>query len=176
MVLVQIKIKEKEFYLMIIARHFLLRILLLLLVVTLTACQTPVDKPPGWTSASGEVRPGPKTGKAVLALLSKARQASTKGSLSTAENYLERALRIEPQNPTLWLYMAKLRLYAEKYKEAINLAKKAMGLSSRRGRASLSSKQSLQADSWRVIAHAYQKMGNTQKAQNAQDKAKSLSY
>lgn len=161
---------------MFIARHFLFRILLLSFLVSLTACQAPVDKQPGWTSDSGEVRPGPKTGKAVIALLSKARQASTKGSLSTAESYLERALRIEPQNPTLWLYMAKLRLYAAKSKEAINLAKKAMALSSRDGKLSRSSVRSLQADCWRVIAHANQKMGNNQKAKIAQDNAKSLSY
>lgn len=159
-----------------ISKLFIIRILILTSAMSLTACQAPKDKTPGWTSASGEVRPGPKTGKAVLALLSKARQASTKGSLSTAESYLERALRIEPQNPSLWLYMAKLRLYAAKSQEAINLAKKAMALSSRGGKASKSSRQSLQADCWRVIAHAYQKMGQPQKAQNAQDKANSLSY
>jgi len=150
-------------------------ILLITLSISLLACQAPKDKSQGWTSASGEVRPGPKTGKAVLALLSKARQASTKGSLSTAESHLERALRIEPHNPSLWLYMAKLRLFAAKSKEAINLAKKALALSSRGGTASRESRRSLQADCWRVIAHAQQKMGNLKKAQKAQDKAKSLS-
>ena len=146
------------------------------LVLSLTACQTPPDdKTPGWTSESGEVRPGPKTGKAVLALLKKAHQASSQGSLSDAESHLERALRIEPQNPTLWLYMAKLRLFAAKSKEAINLAKKALALSTKGNSLSHSEKNRLQADSWLVIAHAYQKMGEFEKAQQAQDKAKSLS-
>ena len=145
------------------------------LIFSLTACQAPKDKTAGWTSESGEVRPGPKTGKAVLALLKKARQASTKGALSTAESHLERALRIEPQNPTLWLYMAKLRLYAAKSKEAINLAKKALALSSRGELSNHTSRASLQADCWLVIAHSHQKMGNFQKAQQAQEKAKSLS-
>ena len=152
------------------------RTLIFILASTLIACQAPKDKAPGWTSDSGEVRPGPKTGKAVLALLSKSRQASKKGSLSAAESHLERALRIEPQNPTLWLYMAKLRLYAAKSTEAINLAKKALALSARGGRASKAAQRSLQSDCWRVIAHAHQKMGNLKQAQNAQDKAKSLSY
>ena len=155
---------------------FFIRTLLFSLAISLIACQAPKDKTPGWTSASGEVRPGPKTGKAVLALLSKARQASKKGSLSTAESYLERALRIEPQNPTLWLYMAKLRLYAEKPKEAINLAKKALALSSQGGTASMENRRSLQADNWRVIAHAYQKMDDIKNAKKAQDKANSLNY
>jgi len=150
-------------------------IIFIVLSISLVACQAPKDKTQGWTSASGEVRPGPKTGKAVLALLSKARQASAKGSLSTAESHLERALRIEPHNPSLWLYMAKLRLFAAKSKEAINLAKKALALSSRGGTASRKNRRSLQADCWRVIAHAQQKMGNLTKAQKAQDKAKSLS-
>lgn len=151
------------------------RSLLFTFVLTLIACQAPIDKTTGWTSASGEVRPGPKTGKAVLALLSKARQASKNGALSSAENYLERALRIEPQNPTLWLYMAKLRLYAEKPQEALNLAKKALALSSHMKNTHLSNRHTLEVDSWRVVAHAYQKLGRSVKAQNAQNKANSLS-
>ena len=144
--------------------------------LSLIACQAPIDKRPGWTSTSGEVRPGPKTGKAVIALLSKARQASTRGGLSTAESHLERAIRIEPQNPTLWLYMAKLRLYANKSKEAINLAKKALALSSHAKNENSSSVRSLQSDCWLVIAHALQKQGDSAKALKAQEKAKSLSY
>lgn len=154
-------------------KRLVLHFLLFTIALALVACQTPTDKTPGWTSTSGEVRPGPKTGKAVLALLSKSRQASKKGDLSTAESHLERALRIEPRNPTLWLYMAKLRLYAAKSKEAISLAKKALALSS--SLATRDSRRSLQADSWRVIAHAYQKMGNLEKAQAAQKKAELLS-
>lgn len=157
-------------------KSFVIHVLLLSFILSLIACQAPKDKRAGWTSSSGEVRPGPKTGKAVLALLRKARQASKKGSLSEAESHLERALRIEPQNPSLWLYMAKLRLYAAKSKEAINLAKKALALSSQGNIHSQMSQESLQADCWRIIAHANQKMGNFKKAQIAEDKAKSLSY
>ena len=152
-----------------------IHVLLLSFIVSLIGCQAPKDKGAKWTSDSGEVKPGPKTGKAVLALLNKARQASKKGALNTAESYLERALRIEPQNPTLWLYMAKLRLYAAKSKEAINLAKKALALSSHGRFDGQISRESLRADCWRVIAHANQKMGNFKKAQIASDKAKSLS-
>jgi len=150
------------------------RVLLLVLAFSLFACQVPKDKTGGWTSKSGEVRPGPKTGKAVLALLSKARQASTNGSFSKAESQLERALRIEPKNPALWLYMAKLRLFSKKPKEAINLAKKALALSSRASNISQSSRKKLQQDSWRVVAHAYQKLGNSEEAQKAQAKSQSL--
>ena len=154
---------------------YIIRFLVIALALSITACTTPKDKASGWSSESGEVRPGPKTGKAVLALLNKARLASKKGALSEAESQLERALRIEPQNPTLWLYMAKLRLLG-KSNEAINLAKKALTLSSREGTFDSSSHDSLQADCWLVIAHAQQKMGELEKAQIAQDKAKSLSY
>ena len=155
---------------------FIFRLLTLALILLLTSCQAPIDKTPGWTSESGEVRPGPKTGKAVLALLKKSRQASKNGAFSSAESHLERALRIEPQNPTLWLYMAKLRLYAAKSKEAINMAKKALALSTRGDSLSRTERARLQVDSWLVIAHAHQKMGNFNQAQQAQDKAKSLSY
>jgi tetratricopeptide (TPR) repeat protein len=155
------------------SNHFIWSLLLFLTVISLIGCQTSVDKTSGWTSKTGEIRPGPKTAKAVLALLSKARQASKKGAFTKAESHLERALRIEPRNPSLWLYMAKLRLYAGKSQEAINLAKKALALSSSDG---LTSRRSLQIDSWRVIAHAFKKAGNLKQAQNAQDKASSLSY
>lgn len=151
-------------------RTYLAHILLISFVLVLTACQAPKDKTTGWSSDSGEVRPGPKTGKVVLALLRKSRQSSKNGDLSTAESHLERALRIEPQNPTLWLYMAKLRLFAAKSVEAINFAKKALALSSRGG----DKQNSLQADCWQVIAHAHQKMADFEKAQKAQDKAKAL--
>ena len=151
-------------------KPFTLRTLFIAMLLSMAACQAPKEKPPGWSTATGEVRPGPKTGKAVLALLKQARQASTKGSLDTAESHLERALRIEPRNPSLWLYMAKLRLYAGKSKEAVNLAKKALALSSK-GRGS---SDSLKSDCWQVIAHAYQKQGKFAQAQQAQEKAKSL--
>lgn len=140
----------------------------------LAACQAPKEKEPGWTSGSGEVRPGPKTGKAVLALLAKAREASKRGELMTAESQLERALRIEPRNPTLWLYMAKLRFYNNKFNEAINLSKKALALSS--GASSDVNPDTLRADCWRVIAHSYEKQGNHEQAKIAEDKADSLSH
>ena len=73
-------------------KTYLAYALTLTFVLSLTACQAPKDKTPGWSSKSGEVRPGPKTGKAVLALLKKARHASKQGSLSSAESHLERAI------------------------------------------------------------------------------------
>lgn len=148
---------------------------LIFFLFALSACQAPKQKSTGWTSGKGEIRPGPATGKAVIALLGKARQASKKGELEAAESHLERALRIEPHNPTLWLYMAKLRLFAAKSAEAINLAKKALALSNRSGNTSKSEQRSLQSDCWRVIAHAHQKMANTEQARQAMDKAKVLS-
>lgn len=148
--------------------------LFLVFALSVSACQAPKDKEAGWSSVSGEVRPGPKTGKAVLALLSKARQASTSGQLATAESHLERALRIEPRNPTLWLYMAKLRLFGEKYTEAINLSKKALALSS--GASSEVNINELRSDCWRVIAHSYQKLGDIEQAKMAEEKASNSSY
>ena len=150
-------------------------ILISIIVLALNACQAPPkEQESGWTSGSGEVRPGPKTGKAVLALLAKAREASKRGELMTAESQLERALRIEPRNPTLWLYMAKLRYFNNKFTEAINLAKKALALSS--GTPSEVNPNTLRADCWRVISHSYMKQGDIRQAKIAEDKAISLSH
>ena len=145
---------------------------LVLILFGLAGCQMAPEKQPGWSSGAGEVRPGPKTTKAVIALLAKARQASTRSHFSTAETYLERALQIEPRNPTLWLYMAKLRLYVNKPDDALNLAKKALVLSSSQPRNG--ERDRLQADCWRVTAHAYQQMKQPLKARQAQEKARQL--
>ncbi|MFK5914890.1 MAG: tetratricopeptide repeat protein [Woeseiaceae bacterium] len=145
-------------------------------LLLLSGCQAPKQKGATWTSDKGEVRPGPKTAKAVLALLAKARHASQQGSLEKAQSYLERAIRIEPKNAMLWLYMSKLRLYSNKTREAVNLAKKALALSAHNLGRSAREQSLLKEDCWRVMAHAYQKMGKNTKAQQAQAKANELSY
>lgn len=144
---------------------FFFRIVYFLLAVTLAACQAPPQQAPStWSSPSGEVKPGPKTTKAVLALIRKARQASKDGKLAKAESHIERALRIEPRNASLWLYMSKLRLYASKLPDAIQLAKKAMALGQ--------SDDKLRMDAWLVIAHAYLAEGKREQAEYAQEQAR----
>jgi tetratricopeptide (TPR) repeat protein len=113
-----------------------------------------------------QIRPSPQTSKAALALLAKARQAANEGQLSVAEAQLERALRIEPQNAVLWHYMAKLRLHQGQISQAAGLAAKSNSLDQ--------GDPQLQADNWRIIAHARYQKGDKSGAQEAQRRAEQL--
>ena len=113
-----------------------------------------------------QIRPAPETSKAALALLDKARAAAEEGDLTVAEAQLERALRIEPQNAVLWHYMAKLRLHQGQLSQAAGLAAKSNSLD--RGNAQL------QADNWRIIAHARYQKGDKAGSREAQQRADEL--
>ena len=110
-----------------------------------------------------QIRPAPETSKAALALLSKARTAAQEGDLTVAEAQLERALRIEPHNAVLWHYMAKLRLHQGQLSQAAGLAAKSNSLDH--------GNPQLQADNWRIIAHARYQKGDKAGAREAQQKA-----
>ena len=116
-----------------------------------------------------QIRPGTATTPAIKHLIENARQASKRGRMSQADSFLERAIRIEPNNPLLWHYLAKLQLYQGHYQRAEGLAAKSSSLVQN------SDRVSLLADNWRIIAHARQFQGNTAGAQQAQSRASELS-
>jgi len=141
------------------------------LLAMLAACSSPQKKEAGFevgqdASKGEQILPGSRTSKTVLALLDNARQAAKSGQLHNAESHLERAVRIEPRNAVLWHYMAKLRLHQGRIAEAAGLAAKSNSLSGKNRR--------LQADNWRIIAHARLGQGDMKGAQQAQDKVESL--
>jgi len=113
------------------------------------------------------VAPDKNTSSAVISLLEKARDATKQGDYQRAEVLLERTVRIEPRNASLWHYLAKLRLHQTRYNEAIGLAQKSNNL--------VRSNDHLKADNWRIIAHAKYQMGDVSGAQAAQTKASTLS-
>ena len=90
--------------------------------------------PPGAAAPSGgEAYPPPARSVAggsgaVLALLEQARGAEAGGDLDRAANLVERALRIEPENPWLWYRLAHVRLAQGKPQAALELARKALSL------------------------------------------------
>lgn len=146
---------------------------LVCLGAVLAACTTIIkDKDDTGFEVGGEaptgqvIRPGPETGQAVLGLLADARAAAKAGQLNTAESQLERALRIEPKNPTLWHYMAKLRLHQGRLQQAAGLAAKSNSLS--RG------DKNIQTDNWRIIAHARHRLGDVIGAREAQSRVDEL--
>ena len=59
---------------------------------------------------------------AVKQLTAQAEGAEQKGDLDLATGYIERALRIQPQDPQLLQHMAELKLQKEDYQQALNFA------------------------------------------------------
>lgn len=145
--------------------RLLLLILCSLLPVACTTTHPPALELPN-ESPNKVIYPSAKTSPAVVDLLNKARDATRAGQLQRAEVFLERTVRIEPRNPTLWNYLAKLRLYQGRLRQAIGLAAKSNALAG--------NDRKLQASNWRIIAHAHYKEGDMAGASAAQQKADAL--
>jgi len=79
---------------------------------------------------------------------------------------LERALRIEPNNPLLWLEYAELRMDETNYAQAENMARKALVLANGDPRT--------QANAWRMIADSLGARDRNAEAQQATAKANAL--
>jgi len=123
--------------------------------VLLAGCATLVGPPQGQ-------RPVSENG-AVLALVDSAQADMDTGQADNAAAKLERALRIEPQNPVLWQKLAKLRLEQGQYQQAEGLAARANGWSG--------DDKQLRVENWRIIGQARLKRGDYAGAQTAFDKA-----
>jgi tetratricopeptide (TPR) repeat protein len=143
--------------------------LLLLCSLFPIACTT--SRPPALDvpsePANKVIYPSAKTSPAVVALLNQARAATQQGQLQRAEVLLERTVRIEPRNASLWNYLAKLRLHQGRLQQAIGLAAKSNALAT-------ADDNKLKADNWRIIAHARYQNGDVYGAKEAEMKADAL--
>ncbi len=95
----------------------------------------------------------------VLALLSEAEQHSASGDNGSASATIERALRIEPKNATLWHRLGMLKLREKNYQQAINLARKSNSLAA--------GDRELQVENWHLIVQAYEAAGEKNAAKKA---------
>ena len=82
-----------------------------------------------------EVPPPPpvreyRLGAATRSLVTDARAAVTRGDLPAASMTLDRALRIEPTNPLLWIEIGRLRLAENNARQAEGCSRKALSLAS----------------------------------------------
>jgi len=115
--------------------------------------------------------PAPRTreytlGPASKALVAQAQSQQASGDYATAAASLERALRIEPNNPLLWLELSKLRQVENNYVQAESLARKA--LSKAGGDAKV------QAAACHAVADALKARGRNQEAREAEVRAETL--
>jgi len=100
---------------------------------------------------------------AVSALASAANQNSKSGNIESATTTIERAIRIEPRNATLYYKLALLRLKQSKPRLAEDLAKKAALLAS--------NDTQLKKHSWLLVARAREVQGDLKGGKEARAKA-----
>lgn len=134
--------------------------------------QTPA--PPGQPPAPVPTPPGPSAptrefhlSAASAALVKQGRAQSLKGEYPAAIATLERALRIEPDNPLVWLELGQVHLSAKNAAQAESMARKAIALAT--GNAAI------QANGWRLIGDAYRARGRDLDATEAYQRANAVS-
>lgn len=104
---------------------------------------------------------------ASTALVSQAQKQARSGDSVSATATLERALRIEPDNPLLWIELGRLRLQERNGVQAQSLGRKALALATGDPRT--------QSSAWRLIADALRAQGRNQEARDAEEHVNALS-
>jgi predicted Zn-dependent protease len=99
----------------------------------------------------------------VVALLDNARSHVDNKDWDKAAASLERALRIEPRNATIWHDLAQIRLQQRDYQQAETLAQKSNSLAG--------SNRGVQARNWDLIAFSRRAQGNNSGADEAEAQA-----
>jgi hypothetical protein len=108
----------------------------------------------------------PSLGPAARALVSQAQTQTSAGNYAVASGTIERALRIEPSNPLLWIELGKVRQAEGNFVQAENMARKALNMAGQAPRA--------QSAAWRLISDSYRGRGRNTEARDAQTKADQL--
>jgi predicted Zn-dependent protease len=120
---------------------------------------TPVtpEKPPG---------PAPRQfhlGTASAALVAQAHTQAAGGDYGRAAATLERALRIEPDNPLLWTELGRVRLGESNPAQAVSVGQKALSLAT--------GDPAAQASAWHLIADSLKAQGRNGEAAEAERRA-----
>jgi predicted Zn-dependent protease len=120
------------------------------------AATPPPQRPP--SPPPREFRLSPAT----QSLVTQARNLLARGDMDGASATLDRALRIEPNNPLLWIELGKVRLVASEAKGAEGCARKALALAS--------GDRAVQSQAARVLADALRAQGRNQEAQEIENR------
>jgi len=105
-------------------------------------------------------------GPASTALVSQAQSQRKRGDFPGATVSIERAMRIEPNNPLLWIEMGRLRMDQANFPQAESMGRKALAMSVGDDRT-----QSL---AWQLIADSFKARGKNPQAQDALERSKAL--
>lgn len=122
----------------------------------------PPDEPSEPAPVPAPVIPEPVLGAASRALVSQAQTHLQAKNYALAASSVERALRIEPGNPLLWIELGKVRQAEGNHVQAENMGRRAV---------SLASAPRASAAAWRLIAAALRARGKVSEAQQATLKA-----
>ena len=141
---------------------------LILSVVMLAGCETPnpstpSGRGPGPARPKQQPTPSHTLSPATRALVNQAQKQSAAGEYATAAATMERALRIEPENPLLWIELGKVRQAEHNYAQADAMARKALVVAGGDTRA--------QSAAWKLIAESLRARGRTAEAREAQERA-----
>jgi Tfp pilus assembly protein PilF len=122
--------------------------------------EAPAERPP--PPAVKQYHLGP----AALSLVSQAHKQAQSGDPDGAAATLERALRIEPNNPLLWIELGEVRLSQNEADQADSMGRKAAGLATGDPQA--------QSAAWRLVADSLRLQHRNAEAAEADQKAASL--
>lgn len=123
----------------------------------------PVEEP---TPVPVPVVREPTLGTASRALVSQAQTQAASKNYAVAASSIERALRIEPDNPLLWIELGKVRQAEGNYQQAENMGRKAVSMAVNAPRA--------QSAAWSLVAESLRARGKTDQARQAQERASRL--
>jgi uncharacterized protein HemY len=112
----------------------------------------PSPPPPRAQSAPRENHLSPAT----RSLVTQSRTLASRGDLDGASSTLDRALRIEPNNPLLWIELGRLRLAESDAHQAESCGRKALALAS--------GDRGTQAQAGRLLADALRAQRRNQEA------------
>lgn len=131
-----------------------------------------IEVPPPPVLEPPAPRPRPKRPPATLspasqALVAQAQAQRRKGDLPGASVTLDRALRIEPNNPLLWIETGRLRMDQRNYAQAENMGRKALAMSV--------GDDATQSQAWELIAQSLRARGRNSEANEAMERARAAS-
>jgi hypothetical protein len=131
-----------------------------------TAVPAPVPTPPPVANAPPPATRQFHLGPAATALVTQAHRQAAGGDPQLAISTIERALRIEPDNPLLWLELGDIHEAAGHYDQAAGMGHKALQLATGDPHA--------QSASWHLIADSLKARGRNGEAAEAQHRADEL--
>lgn len=121
----------------------------------------PAQPPPAPPEAASI--PAPRQfhlGTASRALVAQAQAQAQSGDFGQASATIERALRIEPESPLLWIELGRMRLGAGDADQADSMGRKALSLGN--------GDPAAQAGAWHLIADSLQARGRNAQAADAE--------